>query len=363
MFFGPDPLNERITLMWHNHFATSNLKVDNLAAMLEQNEAFRRLGRSKFGELLPAVVKGRAMLVWLDAPANRKGHPNENLGRELMELFTLGIGNYSERDVKEAARALTGWSLEEESGFVERKSHHDAGEKAVLGKTGRWGGDDLVKLLLESPATSHRLAFRLIEQWMGEGGVNQQGRSELAFGLRQRGLDIGWGVETILRSRAFFEADNLHRRIQSPVEFVLNSLRALEAFDPPPSTLVLAEWLTRLGQDLFYPPNVGGWTGGRAWLNPRTLIGRVQFACALVQGSGVGRPGPCKVQELLHRHGVKPTLPESLDFLVRLLLGRDPEPGVTSRLTAALDRESRGLDGKLDRLTARILSTPEAQLN
>src|SRR6516165_12348775 len=115
MLFSPDPLAERLTLMWHNHFATSNLKVENLTAMRRQNEIFRKLGRGPFGELLKAVVHDPAMLVWLDAPSNRKGHPNENLARELMELFTLGVGHYTERDVQDAARALTGWSVEEDA--------------------------------------------------------------------------------------------------------------------------------------------------------------------------------------------------------------------------------------------------------
>ena len=112
MLFGPDPLTERLTLLWHDHFATSNRKVDNLALMRRQNELFRKLGRGPFGELLGAVVRDPALLIWLDAPSNRKGHPNENLARELMELFTLGIGHYTEDDVKEAARALTGWRVD-----------------------------------------------------------------------------------------------------------------------------------------------------------------------------------------------------------------------------------------------------------
>src|SRR4051812_23540336 len=130
MLFGPDPLTERLTLMWHNHFATSNLKVENLAAMRRQNDLFRRLGRGPFGELLRAVVRDPALLVWLDAPRNRKGHPNENLARELMELFTLGIGPYTEADVKEAARALTGWGIKDEA-FAEAQASHGQGEKTI----------------------------------------------------------------------------------------------------------------------------------------------------------------------------------------------------------------------------------------
>src|SRR5262249_44222442 len=148
MLFGPDPLTERLTLMWHNHFATSNLKVDNLSLMRRQNELFRKLGRAPFRELLSALVRGPAMLIWLDAPGNRKGKPNENLASELLELFTLGISNYTEMDVKETARALTGWTVTDET-FAENDGVHDDGVKSILGKTGRWKGDDLVQMVLE----------------------------------------------------------------------------------------------------------------------------------------------------------------------------------------------------------------------
>ncbi len=254
MLFGPDPLTERLTLMWHNHFATSNLKVDDLDAMRGQNDLIRKLARAPFGELLKAIVHDGAMLSWLDATANRKGHPNENLGRESMELFTLGVGHYTELDVKESARALTGWGVGPNGQFQHRPLQHDDGEKTILGKTGRWTGDDLIKILLESPATASRLALRLCDQFMGEGVVDAPALEALANGLRERNLDIGWAVETILRSQAFFADKNIARRIVGPAEFVIGPIRALELFDPPPSTLVLAEWIARFGQDPVLSP-------------------------------------------------------------------------------------------------------------
>src|SRR5262245_39247665 len=171
--------------------------------MRRQNDVFRKHARGKFADLLAASVKEPAVLVYLDAPANRKGHPNENLARELMELFTLGIGNYSEKDVKEAARALTGWTVEE-GRFAVMPPRHDPGQKTILGATGAWSGDDLVKRLLPHPATSRRLVFKLCRQFFGEKGVPVEARESLAAGLRERGLDVGWAVGTILRSRAFF---------------------------------------------------------------------------------------------------------------------------------------------------------------
>src|SRR5262249_56647790 len=151
---------------------------------------------------------------------------------------------------------------------------HDGGEKAILGQKGPWKGDDLVRMVLEHPATSRRLAWRVCELFLGEKALATADLGALAEGLRARNLDMGWAVETVLRSQSFFADDNLGNRVLTPVEHVLGAARALELFDPPSSTLVLAEWCGRLGQDLFYPPNVGGWPGGRPWLTTRSLLGR-----------------------------------------------------------------------------------------
>jgi uncharacterized protein (DUF1800 family) len=363
MLCGPDPLTERLALMWHNHFATSNLKIDDLPAMHQQNQHFRSLSRKRFGELLNVAARDPAMLKWLDAPANRKGHPNENLGRELMELFTLGIGHYTETDVKEAARALTGWTIGEEGKFQELPIRHDDGEKAILGKKGKWKGDDLVKMVLEHPATARRLAFRICELFMGEGTVDAAMTNALADGLRQRDLDIGWAVETVLRSQAFFADANLGKRVLSPVEYVIGAARALELFDPPSSTLVLAEWTGRLGQDLFYPPNVGGWPGGRTWLTTRSVIGRANYAADLVEGNHVGRPGsPLDAVGLTQRHGHAKERDTIIAFYTKLLLGVEPTAAWRDRLAAALGPENDMKPETIRKIVALILAMPEAQV-
>jgi uncharacterized protein (DUF1800 family) len=359
MLFGPDALAERLVLMWHNHFATSNLKVNDLSAMRRQNEIFREHARAPFGKLLNAAVRDPALLLWLDAQVNRKGHPNENLGRELMELFTLGIGHYSEQDVKEAARALTGWTVVDEA-FAEVPVRHDDGEKTILGRKGKWKGGDLVKMLLEHPATANRLAYRLCELFMGEGAIDATGVKALADGLRERNLDIGWAVGTVLRSRAFFAEANLGTHIVGPVEYVIGSARALELFDPPSSTLVLAEWTARLGQDLFYPPNVGGWPGARTWLTTRALIGRANCAAALVEGTRVGRPGPMDALGLARRHGHGKDRADAMVFFTKLLLGVEPSATWRERLDKALGKDA-GAEG-VRKLVALILAMPEAQL-
>jgi hypothetical protein len=362
MYWGPDPLGERLTLVWHNHFATSNDKVRDLAVMRRQNEIFRKHGRGPFGELLKAVVHDPALLIWLDAPSNRKGQANENLARELMELFTLGVGHYTEQDVKEAARALTGWKLTVGGTYGDWAPHHDDGEKTILGHKGKWDGDDLVRLLLEQPATSQRLAGRLCEWLMGEKVVDGAALDALAAGLRARGLDIGWAVEAVLRSRAFFAPANLGSRVLGPVEYLVGVPRALECFDPPPSSLLLGEWAARLGQDLFYPPNVGGWKGGRAWLTTQAIIGRANFAAALAEGTLSARRVPLDGLALVKSHDRGRDLGDLLTFCAELLTGATPDAAWRKRVLTAL-----GPKAKLGPDTARagialIVASPEMQM-
>ena len=375
MYFGPDPLTERLVLMWHNHFATSNAKVNDLGAMRRQNQLFRDLARAPFGRLLRAAVRDPALLYWLDAQTNRKGHANENLARELMELFTLGIGHYTEADVKEAARALTGWAVPEKADdrlflapgigdgkFSGDPAQHDDGEKTILGRKGRWKGDDLVRMLLEQPATARRLAARLCELFMGEAAVDAAGIEALAAGLREHDLDIGWAVETVLRSRAFFAENNLGNRVLGPVEFVVSPCRALELFEPPPSTLLLAEWCARLGQDLFYPPNVGGWSGGRAWISTRAMIGRANYAAALVSGGLNRGGGALDALGLAERHGRANDLESVLACYGELLFGVPPAKPWRGRLLAALGPKATVGPDTARRALALLLASPEAQL-
>ena len=360
MLFGPDPLTERLTLLWHNHFATSIEKVDR-ASMRRQNQLFRKLCRAPFGELLHAVLHDPAILTWLDAPANRKGHPNENLGRELMELFTLGVGNYTEKDVKEAARCLTGWTIVEDK-FREEESRHDTGEKTVLGKTGPWKGDDLVKMLLEHPATPQRLAVRICQALMGEKVASETELQALAEGLRRNDLNMGWAVETVLRSRAFFADPNLGTRVTGPAEFVVATTRVLELFDQPPSTLLLADWAARLGQNLFQPPNVGGWAGGRDWLSTQAMIGRGNFAAALVGGKLTRAGDATDPLALAKGHGHGDDLDAFLSFFGELLHGVPPADAWRERIHKALGAGVKLNVETVRRAVVLVLASPEAQL-
>jgi hypothetical protein len=359
MLLGPDPLTERLVLMWHNHFATSAAKVG--MAVRRQNELFREFARAPFGELLRRVVHDPALLVWLDAQANRKEHPNENLARELMELFTLGVGHYTEKDVKEAARALTGWTVDQ-GRFHEDARLHDSGDKIILGKKGPWKGEDLIRILLDQGATAQRLAWRACELFMGEGTIDPAGVKSLAAGLRQRNLDVGWAVETVLRSEAFFAEANLGCRVLGPVEYVVGSARALELFGPPPNTLILAEFAANLGQDLFYPPNVGGWPGGRSWISTRSAIGRYNYALALLGGADVGRGEPFDPQALARRHGRCGDLAGLIAFFAELLLGGVPDAAWCDRILETLGAKPVANAHTAQRAVALILASPEAQL-
>jgi uncharacterized protein (DUF1800 family) len=279
----------------------------------------------------------------------------------LMELFTLGVGHYTETDVKEAARALTGWKVAQ-GAFRDWAPDHDDGEKTILGKKGRWKGDDLVRMLLEHLATSRRLAWRICEWLMGEKAIDATSIDALATGLRAHNLDIGWAVETVLRSRAFFSEKNMGNRVLGPVEFLIGLPRALECFDPQPNSLVLGEWTERLGQQLFYPPNVGGWPGGREWLTTQGIIGRANYAAALVEGRLWTRPVAIDGIALAKKHQRGRDLEDVLAFYAELFTGAPPDAAWRKRLLAGLGPKAKLEADTVGASIALVAASPETQL-
>lgn len=360
MLKSPDPLGERLTLMWHNHFATSNRKVENLLWMHDQNQLLRTHSRGPFGKLLSATLKQPAMLKWLDADANRKGHPNENLGRELLELFTLGIGNYSENDIQSAARALTGWTIKKDE-FVYQESRHDDGQLEIFGSRLTLDGDGLLQRTLEHPATARRLAWRICSTFMGENTYDEAALADLAAGLQRQDLNIGWAIETVLKSERFFSANNLRTRITSPTESVISAVKALELDDPPPNTLQLSEWSTRMGQDLFYPPNVGGWNGGRSWLGSRSIVARCNFASALATGQLWQSSDPARVEsslvKLLEQYAVGSHLRDRAQWLATLLYGTS-----TAEQVSIVIGDLNSSETPLSHMIARLMASPDYYL-
>jgi len=277
------PLREKMTLFWHNHFATSIAKVQREDLMYGQNKLLRKHALGNFRALLLAMSSDPAMLVWLDSNSNIKEKPNENYARELMELFSLGVGNYTEKDVREAARAFSGWATNGAE-FSFEAELHDTGAKTVLGQKGDWNGTDIVRICLEQPSTPRFLVRKLYRFFISEVTTPPDDLIEpLVHGYRKSDFDTGKLVQTMLRSRHFFSEHAYRQRIKSPVELVLGAVReATTGAVAPPA---LDDWLMQMGQQLFAPPNVKGWVGGKSWLNSATLLARDNFAYALTSGA------------------------------------------------------------------------------
>ncbi|MBN9121253.1 MAG: DUF1800 domain-containing protein [Planctomycetes bacterium] len=287
---GGHPLREKLALFWHNHFATSIVKVRDANLMFRQNVLFREHALGKFGPLLHAVGHDGAMLVWLDSNSNVKGRPNENYAREVMELFSLGVGNYTEKDIREAARAFTGWHTDG-VGFKFNAGQHDTGSKTVLGKTGALDGGDVVNVVLEQPACARFLVRKLYSYLVSEIPPPAALLEPLCEQFRQSDYDVAALVKTVLSSRLFYSDHAFRTRIKSPVEYALGAVRAIyrrfDASDPhyrPLAHQALIKWLGTMGQTLFAPPNVKGWPGGRTWLNTSTVLERDNFASRLASG-------------------------------------------------------------------------------
>ncbi|WP_340117574.1 DUF1800 domain-containing protein [Pelagibius sp. 7325] len=278
----PSPLTEVMTLFWHNHFTSSLAKVKAPALLYRQNVLLRRHALGNFAALLHAIARDPAMLIYLDNASSRKGAPNENFARELMELFTLGEGRYSEADLKEAARAFTGWSLDRETdAFRFRAAWHDGGEKEILGRRGTFDGDDVIALLLDRPETAEFIVVKLWRQFVSEAPDAAEVR-RLAAIFRDGGYEMKPLLAAIFTSDAFWAPENRGRLVKSPVDLVVGSLRL---FDLPVNDDRDLAWLTRrLGQDLFDPPDVKGWPGGTAWITGASLLDR-QTLLARLTGS------------------------------------------------------------------------------
>jgi uncharacterized protein (DUF1800 family) len=270
------PLREKLALFWHGHFATSFDKVDDANLMHRQVETLRRLAWGNFRDLVLAIAKDPAMIAYLDGESNTKSHPNENFGRELMELFTCGIGHYTEDDVKAAARAFTGWHREGAE-FAFKADEHDDGRKRFLGKSGKFDGGDIVEILIQHPATPRRIATKLLRFFAAPEPSPEVVDEATALFERTR-LDVKWFLRELFQSSYFFSRDCYRARISSPAEFVVGAVRTLGVRWAGSR---VAEQLTSMGQSLFAPPNVKGWDGEAKWINSSTLAARAATAKAI----------------------------------------------------------------------------------
>lgn len=269
------PLEEKMALFWHGHFATSEDKVRDYRKMLKQLQLFQTQGLGNFRELLIGVAKDPAMLAYLDAGVNVKGAPNENFAREIMELFTMGVGNYQEADIREGARAFTGWNFKG-TDFVVNEEQHDATEKAFLGQRGNFDGVQAIDIILKQPVTAEYVASK-IYKFFARDEVTPQMRKQLGDVLRSNNYEIAPLVKTVLLSRDFYAPASCGTRIKSPVELVVSTYKKL-GLGTVPGVPDFHETTSALGQTLFWPPTVAGWAYGRSWITPGLLMERGNFA-------------------------------------------------------------------------------------
>ena len=266
------PLREKMALFWHGHFAC---RTQNVLYNQQLLQVIRENALGNFGELLSAVSKTPAMLSFLNNQQNRKQHPNENFAREVMELFTMGRGNYTEKDIKEAARAFTGWGFDGSGQFVFRERIHDDGEKEVLGKRGNFNGDDMLKILLDNKQTAHYITAKIYRFFVNETTVDDDKVAMLANKFYHSGYDIKSLMREIFMADWFYNEQHIGNRIKSPVELLVGLRRSIPMEFEKEEVMLLFQGI--LGQQLFYPPNVAGWPGGRSWIDSSSLMFRLRM--------------------------------------------------------------------------------------
>ncbi|MCF0057962.1 DUF1800 family protein [Dyadobacter sp. CY356] len=268
---GDNALRERMSLFWHGHFAC---RVQDAAFVQSYLNTIRKNALGNFGDMLMAVSKEPAMLQFLNNQQNRKNRPNENFAREVMELFTLGRGNYTEQDIKEGARAFTGWGFNDKGEFEFREKTHDVGTKNFLGKSGNFNGEDIIKILLEQKQTARFITAKIYRNFVSE-ILNEKRVSQLAEDFYDSDYDIGQLMHSIFSAKWFYEDAPKSSLIKSPVELIVGIQRTLNADFINNDTPLYIQKV--LGQILFYPPNVAGWPGGRNWIDSSSLLFRMQL--------------------------------------------------------------------------------------
>jgi uncharacterized protein (DUF1800 family) len=371
------PLEEKMTLFWHDHFATGNAKVGRPQAMYDQNTLFRANALGNFRTLLQGVSRDPAMLRWLDSNANRKASPNENFARELMELFTMGEGNYTELDVREAARAFTGWFVNRQEGFAFNfnRNQHDAGAKTILGRTGNWDGGDVIDILLEQPATAQFMATKLFTFFVHDHPAPST-INRLADTFRGSGYEVRELVRAILHSPELSSDEAYHALVKSPAEHVVGTMKTLGIDEVGSAPLGL---LNRMGMALFNPPSVAGWAWGAAWINTATLLERLNAAPNFMQAGGkvgeaallerFGGPSPSAIVARLLDALVDDDVPPSVRSAIETDVGRGaatqagaPIRAGAATQAAAFAQDSRQVERAVHGAIRLIMALPVYQL-
>ena len=332
MIASPAPLQEKMTLFWHGHFTSAlNQKGITAQEMLKQNQLFREYALGNVRDLTLHVSQDPAMLRYLDNNVNVKAHPNENYARELMELFTLGIGNYTEQDIRESARAFTGWTFRRNADgtgeFFDARAQHDDGTKTFLGRSGNFDGADIVRIIFEQPAAPRWFATKLLSFFVYM-DPEPELVGQVAALIKKNNFELQPVMSTLLRSNVFFSDRAYRALVKSPVEFVVGTHQLFGISEVAPIELAT---LRAMGQVLFYPPNVKGWDGGAAWLNSATILTRENFANGVAQNPKMmnGAPWIAPAMRAMDPRAVAKTLTDTM-------LQGDVSPSSVAQLVAYL---------------------------
>jgi len=391
----PRPLEEKMTLFWHGHFTSGAREVKSAYMLSRQNELFRANATGNFRTLLMEVSKDPAMLLYLNNAQSNFRHPNENYARELMELFTMGRGNYTEKDVQEAARAFTGWSIDRDTEkFLYRPRQHDTGRKTVLGVSGNLNGGDVIDIIVSKPKTAENMARKL---WLFFAGDDPPKAvvGYLANVFRKNNYEVKPVLRAMFLHNAFYAPAVMNSHVKSPVELLVGTMRSLETKPIDLDGMVVG--LRLMGQDLFQPPNVKGWDGGLTWINTATLYNRYNVAGRLISGSGGRGRGlgemmvmraagdDPELRERAKPTGAQPafdpmpivrahklgTTEEIVDHFVDRLIGRPMSPERRALLVETLESSLKNTEepassentDAIRELIMLIVATPEYQLS
>ncbi|MCZ6836782.1 MAG: DUF1800 domain-containing protein [Planctomycetota bacterium] len=373
----PRPLEEKMTLFWHGHFATGYRAIQDSYHLFRQNQFFRANATGNFRNLVQGIIRDPAMIRYLNNNQNRRQAPNENLARELMELFTLGEGHdYTEHDIKEGARALTGYTFQDDD-FIFRPRLHDRKSKTILGQKGFWDGDDFVNIILSRDVASEYLCFKLHRYFVNDAPAMhdtapQAKRYILAMAklFRERDYDLSVLLQTMFTSEYFYDDSNIRHVIKSPVQLVVQAIRTLHT--PVRSLKALLDACSLMGQNIFNPPSVKGWEGGVAWINTSSLFMRQNVLVYLLTGR---RPNDLPWDTDLQDYDAMPIIAhlrdaqglfrtdEVLAYLLKLNLGDAPHAQRMESLKSLMNEHRGDLDNPiLIALLCLITSMPEYQL-
>ncbi len=371
----PRPLEEKMTLFWHGHFATSYRSIEDSYHMFMQNQLFRKHAVGSYAKLMFDIIRDPAMLKYLNNDESRKGKPNENLAREIMELFSLGVGNYSEKDIKEGARALTGYTFEDDE-FTFQKNNHDTGMKNILGASGAMDGDEFVKAILAQPACSKYMTRKLYRFFALDFPTGRkdldQSVSAVLTSLESTLISSRYEIKPVLRrlflSEHFYQPQVVTEQIKSPTQLVVGTVRSLNT--PARDLGVLSDAMNMMGQNIFFPPSVKGWDGGRSWINTATLFIRQNISCFLLTGRTPNGFDALAKQEtfdpmpLLDQMGLSAaSSPEEIaDGVLKFTIGRS-EPYNREVLVDVLKRAGASVTADtLTRVFLLVTAMPEYQL-